>query len=284
MKLFSPVLGWVFFLSLVCVFHAPLQAKSDQPQRIASTHQCTDQLVVMLADPAHIVSLSHFAGNEKSPIADQAGHYPANRGLAEELAILKPDVIFTSTFGNASVLLLEDLGYRVVNIPVANTIHLVRKNIMAVANAIGEHERGREVLKEFDRSVEENTADDRQYRPLLAMYQANGYTAGSRTLKSQLVELAGFRNLAAELEILYDRHLPLELLVTQNLDGLMIATHYDHPALAHELPNHPAIQQTFKDVPTVSVDEMTWICGTPFIVQALKTLRAFHAQIINARQ
>ena len=65
------------------------------PQRIVSMNLCTDQMALLLAGPARIVSIS-FLGPDpaESPLAGLARGIPVNHGLAEEVIAVKPDVVF----------------------------------------------------------------------------------------------------------------------------------------------------------------------------------------------
>ncbi len=281
--IFRQTLLWIFATVLFAQFHlATAQEAHNSPIRIASTHLCTDQLLTLVAKPERILTLSHFAGDpDMSMIADSAKNYPTNRGLAEELIVLQPDLILTSQFGSPNVLLLRRLGYQIVNVPFALSIDDIRKNIRIVANAIGEPERGEQVIKEFDRRMSSPDDTNVQSKPKIIMYQPNGYTSGSHTLRSEVIEHAGFSNLAVELGMSHTQHLPLELLIAHNLDALMIDTNFDHPALAHELPNHPAIRAKFQDLPQIRIPGKMWICGTPFVTEALDQLVEFRKQRVE---
>ena len=71
----------------------------DKPQRIVSTNICTDQLLIKLVDQKRIASLSHLASDPHSSwIATEASTLHLNRGTAEEVISLNPDLIITSTF------------------------------------------------------------------------------------------------------------------------------------------------------------------------------------------
>ena len=273
---------FVFAVLFVCF---KIASADQKPERIASTHLCTDQLLLLIADPDRIASLSIFASNPNmSMMAESAQPYPVNHGLAEELVVLNPDLILTSQFGSPNVLLLQRLGYRILNIPVALTIDNIRSNILVIADAIGERDRAENLIREFNRRIELQRVPEHEPHPMIVMYQPNGYTFGDQTLRSQIIEYAGFKNLAIELGMSHTRHLPLEVLITSRLDALMVETDYDHAALAHELPNHPAIQTAFADVPRVDVPGKMWICGTPFITDALEHLVKFRSQIIVEQQ
>ncbi len=269
-------------IGLFVLFLAASSALAEQkPERVASTHLCTDQLLMLLAEPRQIASLSHFASNSSmSMMADAAELYPVNHGLAEELVLQKPDLILTSQFGSPSILILKSLDYRVLSIPVALTLDDIRKNIMTVAEAIGESDRGQILVKQFDDEINEMIVADEVRRPTMLIYEANGYTTGEQTLRSDILEIAGFSNLATQLGIPNDQYLPLEILVGQPLDALMTASDNERNALAYEVPNHPALRNAFENVPRINIPGKMWICGTPFVTEALRQLVNFRNEVL----
>ena len=255
----------------------------QRPERIASTHLCTDQLLMLLAEPERIVSLSYFASNpDMSMMAESARTYPVNHGLAEELVLQKPDLILTSQFGSPSILILKSLGYQVLSVPVALTLEDIRENIQTVADAIGDPNRGREVVRQFDLELNQVSAPFHEPRPKMLIYEANGYTTGKQTLQSDILKTAGFTNLADELGISGNQYLPLEALVIHPLDALMTASDYEQNSLAYEVPNHPALRSAFENVPRVNIPGKIWICGTPFVLDALRLLTEFRIEVAES--
>jgi iron complex transport system substrate-binding protein len=86
----KPVIALVA-AALLAVSAGDAQAR---PQRIVSTNVCADQLVLLLANPAHIVSVSSLATDSQiSNLADKARGYRVNHARAEEIIQLQPDLI-----------------------------------------------------------------------------------------------------------------------------------------------------------------------------------------------
>src|SRR5579859_2649447 len=62
--------------------------------RIVSMNLCTDQLLIPLADPEQILGLSRFSRDaSQSFAADVARRYPTLSGGAEDVLVLKPDIV-----------------------------------------------------------------------------------------------------------------------------------------------------------------------------------------------
>ncbi|MES9929463.1 MAG: hypothetical protein ABW158_15245, partial [Candidatus Thiodiazotropha sp. 6PDIVS] len=54
------------YLSLILLGLVSVLADAAQPQRVVSLNLCSDQLLLMLADPSQIASVSHLAREETS--------------------------------------------------------------------------------------------------------------------------------------------------------------------------------------------------------------------------
>jgi hypothetical protein len=81
---------------------APAAAQTlpaDKPARIVSLNMCTDDLLLRLADPARIASVTWLSRAQRgSNVADIAARLPVNHGLAEEIIPLDPDLVIAGTF------------------------------------------------------------------------------------------------------------------------------------------------------------------------------------------
>ena len=93
------------------------------PKRIASLNLCTDELLLSLADPDQIISLTWLAREESlSAFFEPARSYHQNNGRASDVIPLNPDLVFLSEFSAANTLgLLEAVGIKTVVIPEPRT-------------------------------------------------------------------------------------------------------------------------------------------------------------------
>ena len=107
----------LFLAVLIC------PARAEPPQRVVSINLCTDELVIPLADPETVKSVSFLSADpEESPIAAQVKGIPVNYARAEEILPLKPDIVFADVFSASyTVRLLKRLGIRVEEIPTIST-------------------------------------------------------------------------------------------------------------------------------------------------------------------
>ncbi len=245
-----------------------------KPERIVSMNLCTDQLVMMLADRDRIASVSYLAANpQASALADETDGLTLNHGLAEEILPMEPDLVLAGSFTTRpTVALLRRFGFSIVELPVASSLDDIRANIRTIAEAIGEVSRGEAMIAEFDRTLQQLPAAESLPPPLAVMYWANGFTSGKGTLANAAVEAAGFRTLGRAMELTGTAQLPLETLLNADPDVLIVGRQREDPALANEVFRHPALARVFDDRPMISVPDYLWICGTPFVAQAVARL------------
>lgn len=252
-------------------------ARADAPpKRIVSLNLCTDQLVMMLAGPDRIAAVSHLALDPQlSVLADDASRLPITYGQAEEVFLLKPDLIVSGSFHlNATVDILRRLGIKVEEFASANSFDDIRKNVRRMGRLLGAQAKAEALIAEFDARLTD-IEETRSTRPALAaLYYANSYTSGANTLAAEVVEHAGFRNLGSQLGLQGTAELPLEMLVMRRPELVVTGLSYEAPALAQEVLRHPALAYLNRRTQNASVPENLWICGTPFTARAVEALAA----------
>jgi len=259
-----------------------------KPVRIVSMNLCSDQLLMLLVARNHIASVSYLAIDpHSSAMAQQAMGLTINYGQAEEILSLAPDLILAGTFTTRpTVFLLQKLGYPVVELPVANNLQTIRRNIRLVAKAVAEIKRGEVLIAEFDQQLAHVTQSLTVHlptvKPLAVLYWANSYTSGLGTLANTVLEASGLTNLAVQLEIHGTRQLSLEALLMAQPDVLIAGRiRANEPALANEIFRHPALRQAFANKPLVRIADYLWVCGTPFIIEAITQLVEVRRQLLG---
>lgn len=260
------------FLVAAGIARADVGAK---PQRIVSLNLCTDQLVLLMADRTRIASLSFLVADPySSTMPDAATGLYLNHGFVEEILPLKPDIVLAATFtARSTVSLLRRLGYRVEEIPPDISFDDVRSNIRRVADLIGEPERGAQLIADLDRELSAIPGPS-EPRPTVALYWANGYSSGAGTLADTVVQLAGFRNLAAASGAQGTIQLPLETLLSSQVDLLVLGSQRRGNALAYASARHPALRVAFAKMEHSGVADDMWVCGLPSIATAIAKLAA----------
>lgn len=249
-----------------------------RPQRIVSMNLCTDQLLILLAEPQRIASVSYLSAEPPSShVADEVARhaYPLNHNLPEEIIPLKPDLVVTGTFlHQAETRLIEAAGIPVEPFPVFNSLADVKGNIRKMAALIGEVQRGESLIADMEQRQRALTSD-LPAAPIRAVsYHARGYTQGAHTLSDELMNLAGFHNIARDFDIDGYGSLGLESLVLAKPE-VMITSEYapGTRSVGQYFLQHPVLKSLFPEkAQRIELQTRDLICGGPMNLDALQTL------------
>ena len=272
----------IFHLIALCLSLAVLggAAPADTaPRRVVSINLCTDQLAMMLAAPGQLVSVSDLAADpHSSAMAEAARAYPVNHGRAEEVYLLDPDLVLAGAYtARATVEMLRGVGIEVVQFDPASSLADTRDRLAQMARVLGQEARGAALIARFDArlAVLSETGTD---RPRAALYHPNGYTLGGGTLSDDILQAAGFRNLAREIGITGGGTVPVETLVMAAPDLLISGTPLPGASRSEAVLEHPALDSLRAARAGLRITSPSWICGTPHALDAVDRLvQARHA-------
>ncbi len=274
--------GWRAVATLVAATAAMGASAGDRLPAVASINLCADELVLSVAAPEQILSVSWLAADpEESVLADQASHYRLNYGSAEEVLRLKPDVVIAGIYTNAFARsLLKRLGVKVVELAPETTLADIETNLRTVGAALDRTGRA-ETLVTGLHATARRVAAARTHPPISGVVvRPGGFTVGKHSLADTLMALAGVRNVAAEQGLDRWGSLSMETLLRSRPE-LIVLTRYrnDEPSLANSVLHHPAIAALRTRVATTEVDAKYWACGLPASLESSTALeRAAHAR------
>src|SRR5262249_34405 len=144
-------------------------AAADRP-RVASINACTDQLLLALADPGQIAGLSPYSRDpQRSWAAAKAAAFPRLSGEAEDVLVLRPDVVVAGRFPKrATRELLKEKGLRVVEFDAARSLDDVRKQMLRMGDLLGHPERAAAEVAKLDAALKRTraAASKKNYRVL----------------------------------------------------------------------------------------------------------------------
>ena len=252
-------------------------AGNAAPQRVVSLNLCADEMVLRLAAPGTVKSVSWLARDATlSNVSAMAAAVPVNRGLAEDIVPLAPDLVIVGAYTTrAAVALLRRLEIPVLELDVPSSVDEALSQIAAVAAALGTPANGAQLIADIrDRLSALPQATSGPSRPIAAVYQPNGFTIGKGSLVNDLLSRAGLRNLAVERRIDNYGALPLEVLLFAQPDLLVMnAVEDSGPAMAYEILRHPALVRRYSGERVVSVPSSWWSCPGPRLVDAVQRLQ-----------
>jgi iron complex transport system substrate-binding protein len=245
----------------------------DAPARVVSMNLCTDQLAMLLAAPGQLVSVSFLASDPlSSPMVDQAAGYPPNRGQAEQIFLMHPDLVLAGTYTSlATVDLLRGLGVRVVQVPPVNALSDVAPQIRLVADAMGRGPEGAALAAGFEAGLAALAVD--LPPATAALYYPNGYTTGEGTLADDLLDHTGFANIGATAGLTGGGVLPLERLVMAAPQVIVTSTPYPGASRSEEILDHPALAALRDSAGIAATTDADWVCGTPYLLRAVAAMK-----------
>jgi iron complex transport system substrate-binding protein len=237
---------------------------------------------MLIAAEGQLVSVSHIASDPRSSaMVAQASLYPANSGRAEEIFVLEPDLVLAGTFtARASVDMLTRLGIEVVTFAPADSLADVRDNLIRMGAALGHPERAEVMAANFDARLAAYLREV-TLRPRAALYYANGYTSGDRTLAGQILDAAGFDNIAEQAGFDGGGVIPLEVLAMARPDTVITSQPYPAASRSEEVMGHPVIESLRARLPAAGLTDSDWVCGTPFVLQAIAEMAALRTEVLR---
>jgi iron complex transport system substrate-binding protein len=257
------LLSRLFTLPGVLLLLSVTAVRAEAPQRIVSLNLCTDQLLMALVPPARIASISMLSRTEGDPaLLSLARQLPVNRGSAEEVLTLAPDLVIAGRFTTATTrALLRKVGVPLLEVDSASDWEGVRRITRAVAAAVGEPARGDELLRQMDADL----ARLARRQPAVP-YRAIGWSGaaddvpGRDTLFNTILETAGAINLGArEGAGSFD----LEQVLLARPQVLLRGSAYGNmPALRNEVARHRVLD-ALPELITIEYPEAVYGCAVP---------------------
>jgi iron complex transport system substrate-binding protein len=265
-------------LRALLVFCAAMATQSAWAgPRIASINVCTDQLLLALADPEQIVGLSPYSRDAaRSWAAADAGKFPKLSGEAEDVLVLKPDVVVAGRFTKrATRELLKEKGLRVVEFDAARTIDDVRAQISRMGDIVGHAERARAEIARLDASLARARAMAGQHPYSVLAVSRRGWVSGGDSVISSLLTAVGLSNKASALGLRLGGFASLESIVSLKPDLILLS---DTGSFAEDQGRafllHPALERLYPPAKRIVLPERLTVCGGPMLADALDRLTA----------
>lgn len=275
-------------LVAVCM-NATVASSAGLPS-VVSINLCTDQLVMLLADPSQILALSSLSQDEAgSYFHDKARDFAQTEPRAEDILPLSPDVVMTGPYNSRYTLaLLDELGIPVETLPIADSVESMLDNILRMGSILQQPARAdslvaslRQQLADIDERVGSLNAamlDNGDTAPRAAVYDANGYTVGLASLRGEAMARAGWHNVAVDKGIESYGVLALEDMI-QLAPQALIESPYSRGTYSRGqmLADHPALRQAGLDPMIISLPSNWTICAGPWLIDVIE-------QLVDARE
>lgn len=264
---------WLAILSLLlagCAPQAPPPARGARATRIVSLDYCADQYVLKLVPRARILALSPDARADFSYMRARAAGVRQIRPTAEDVLLLKPDLVVRSYGGGPQLAnLMARAGVPVLQLGYADDLPGVRRVLTDAATRLGETARGEAVAREMDRRVAALQVGSRDRSALYVT--PGGVTSGPGSLVDAMLSAGGLRNLQTTPGW---GPLPLERLAYERPDVVAAAffdTRWNRPD-PWSASAHPVVGQALAARPTADLPGAWTACGGWFLLDAVERL------------
>lgn len=261
--------GWSSVLSLAlaaCAAPPPSAASREAvPARVVSLNLCTDELLLLLAEPGQIASVSHLAHREPEfPLWEQAQGFPANDGSLANALAFQPDLVMTMGGSGDRGGIAERLGIAVFDLPYPQTLDDVTEAIRTLAARLGRTAQGEAIVVRLEalRRSAPSTARDTLW------LGGGGRTVSADGLEAQWMALAGLRQrdgTGGQIELETLLAAPPELLLRSDYRA-------DQYSRAQAWLDHP-LASARKAGQTVTTDGRRWTCMGPLLIDEIARLR-----------
>ena len=257
---------------------------------VLSINLCSDQMVMLLAEPSQIKALSTLSKDSAGSYFHQlAKDFPQADVQAEDILPLAPDVVLTGPYTPRHTLtLLAELGLRVESLQIANSLEEMLANMLLVGRILDQEVKAVAMVKSLRERLavlktRVNLLDSRmnangQDRPKAAVYDANGYTVGQLSLRGEAMRFAGWHNVAEDKGIKSYGVIHLEELIQLAPDALIESPYSpDTYSRGQMVAKHPALLQAGLKPIVVSLPSNQTICAGPWSIDVV-------AQLLDARE
>jgi iron complex transport system substrate-binding protein len=181
-----------------------------------SLNPCIDAILVEVAAPSQIVSISHYSHDPRASSIPPmvARRFRANAATAEEVIAARPDLVLLGAHvAPATQAAIRSAGVRVAQFGVPASIAESRAQVRQVAGAVGQAARGEALVARIDAALAGARAAPGAAPVPALIRMGGGLVPGAGTLADELLGLAGFRNMSARYGLASWDVLPLERLL-----------------------------------------------------------------------
>jgi iron complex transport system substrate-binding protein len=241
--------------------------------RVVSMNVCTDQLLLTLADPEQIIGLSRFSRDASWAVGD-ISRYPFLSGGAEDVLVIKPDIVVASLFDKRSTReLLKNHGVHVAEFGVPQNLDEAKVQIREMGDIVGHPDRAVREIDRLDAAIARarQMIADKHFSVL--PLSRRGWVAGRDSFVSSLLTETGLFNAAGDLGVGTSGFASLEAIVNLKPDFLLVSQAGDHAGDdGQAFLLHPALERFYPPARRIVIPERLTECGGVMLAEALDVL------------
>jgi iron complex transport system substrate-binding protein len=249
-------------------------AERGAPQRIMSLNVCTDLLLLELAPRARIASVTFLAPEAAQALIPGAtAGIALNRGSAEDIVNVKPDLILDSGLSNPMIRrIAKRMGAPVVEVKNADSFADIRDVVRQVGAAVGETARAEMLIAQMDVTLADLAAHPPPRRLRVVAWSGGSSVPGKGSLTDAIITAAGAVNIAAQPGAA-ESTFGVEELLAAAPDALLYGgATLGRPSLLNDEGQHRAVRQLYAGR-RIAYNDITHTCGVPQSADSARDLR-----------
>ncbi len=258
-----------------CLWMYPAYVMAALPT-VMSTNLCADIMALSLADERQLLSVSHKSRDPRlSLLSAAAAAFPSNKGLAEEVVALRPDVVLASRRWagglQRELFSRHSIAVEVLSFPA--DWDEIFENLRRTGNRLQREARAEELIADVRQRIAQL---HRTQRPFKALYlRPNGGCAGSGTYVDTVLQAVGVRNHAATVGCSGWGKVSLERLLMAPPDVFIVGDMPQDTAYARStFSRHPLMRQLLAERPVIHVSSRYWGCSNWLLIEAAEEIAA----------
>jgi len=259
-------------ITILSFFLATASPAMAAPQHVVSTFLCTDEYVYRLLPRDHIAALSFLAADRHpvvSTIADKVNGIPFVHDSAEEVLARNPDAVVMYAGTQARLhAQLKAAGIPIIDAGWSNSLAEIRRDALALGRALGVEVNARRLLADMDRRLASAKPSGPPVRTLI--YEPNGYVS-SGPVTDEILQRAGLVDIAGEMGMTHSGMIPVEAVVAEPPQLLLLSGADPRPSLANLVQHHPAFA-TLARTAIVPVSLKALACPGPWSADVVPAL------------
>jgi iron complex transport system substrate-binding protein len=243
--------------------------------RIASMNVCTDQLLLPLADPEQILGLSRYSRDSpESWAAGEARKYRILSGGAEDILVLRPDVVVASLLDKRSTReLLKAKGLHLAEFALPRNLDEARAQISQMGEIVQHEDRAAAEIARLDGAIARARQIVLEKHYSVLPLSRRGWVAGSDSLLSSLLSETGLFNAASDLGASFGGYASLEAIVNAKPDFIVVSEGGDHAEdNGRAFLLHPALERLYPPAKRIVIPDRLTVCGGVMLADALDVL------------
>ncbi|HEY0626806.1 MAG TPA: hypothetical protein VGD10_08725 [Allosphingosinicella sp.] len=241
-------------------------AAEAAPKRAASLKLCTDEILLALAEPERIASVTYLAQEPlETPMWQQARRHVRNDGSLLSVTRHRPELVFDMGGGGRDAeRIARRLGIRLITLPYPQRLNDIKAMIRTMAAELERKAAGEQLVARI--AALERTAPRRQADTI--WLGGGGRSVAAEGLTADWMRLAGFR----QRPLSGDRISLEQLLVSP--PAILLRSDYRANQYSGEQRwlSHPMAKAN-RRAKTIATDGRRWTCMGPPMIDEIERLR-----------